>query len=167
MRTNQHLKGEGKLKQFKKQGTFKSVCAFILAFMLMITNTTGLVEVNAAGIATPLKITSAEVGSKEVKGSGLLGTNRRKNQKITTTIYVTVKNGDTLIEEASTIIEPTNKTKEWVVNLQNELVSGYTVYAKQKCNNDMSDEVSVIAKESLVGKYKNSLQMPSGNFYLE
>lgn len=41
------------MKQFKKQSTFKSVCAFILAFMLIITNITGLIEVKAAGVERP------------------------------------------------------------------------------------------------------------------
>lgn len=154
-------------KELIKSNLFKRICALILAFVLTMSNFTGLMEVYAAGIATPLKITLAAAGSKEVKGSGLLGPNRRKSQKITTTIYVTVKNGDTLIEEANTVIEPTNKTKEWVVNLQNELVAGQTVYVKQKCNDDMSDEVSAEVKETLASKYKDTLKMPSGDFYLE
>lgn len=154
-------------KELIKSNLFKRICALILAFVLTMSNFTGLMEVYAAGIATPLKITLAAAGSKEVKGSGLLGPNRRKSQKITTTIYVTVKNGDTLIEEANTVIEPTNKTKEWVVNLQNELVAGQTVYVKQKCNDDMSDEVSAEVKETLASKYKDTIKMPSGDFYLE
>lgn len=135
--------------------------------MMVLSSFSGLVEVKAAGIAPKPTITLAEAGSKEIKGGGLLGPNRRKSQKITTTIYVTVKNGDTLIEEANTVIEPTNKTKEWVVNLQNELVAGYTVYIKQKCNDDMSDEVSIVAKETSASKHKDNIQMPSGDFYLE
>ena len=145
----------------------KTLCVYMLVISMMLSSVAGSWQVMAAGIATPLKITSAEAGSKEVKGSGLLGTNRRKNNNIMTTIYVTVKNGDTLIEEASTVIEPTNKTKEWTVTLQNELVDGYTVYAKQKCNNDMSDEVSVVAKESSASKHKDTLKMPTGEIWIE
>lgn len=151
----------------KKTKILNSLCAFALALMMVLSSFSGLVEVKAAGIAPKPTITLAEAGSKEIKGGGLLGPNRRKSQKITTTIYVTVKNGDTLIEEANTVIEPTNKTKEWVVNLQNELVAGYTVYIKQKCNDDMSDEVSIVAKETSASKHKDSIQMPSGDFYLE
>lgn len=122
----------------------------------------------AAGIATKPKINSpVAAGSKEVKGTGLLGANRRKSQNITTTIYVTVKNGEKVIEEANTVIESTNKAREWVVKLQNELVAGYTVYVKQQCNTDMSDEVSAKVIETLASKHKNDLKMPSGNFYLE
>ena len=140
----------------------------MLVISMMLSNLVGSLDVMAAGIATKPTINSpVAAGSKEVKGGGLLGANRRKNQNITTTIYVTVKNGSTLIEEASTVIEPTNKTREWTVTLQNELVAGYTVYVKQKCNDDMSDEVSAVVKETLASKHKNDLTMPSGDFYLE
>lgn len=127
----------------------------------------------AAGTAPKPVITMAAAGSKEVKGKGLLGSGRRKALNITTTIYVTVKNGSDVIEEASTVIGPKETPKSdgvsgiWTVNLQNELVAGQTVYVKQKCNDDMSEEVSAVVKETLASKHKNDLTMPSGDFYLE
>ncbi len=146
----------------------KTLCIYMLVISMMLSNLVGSLDVMAAGIATKPKINSpVAAGSKEVKGTGLLGANRRKSQNITTTIYVTVKNGEKVIEEANTVIESTNKAREWVVKLQNELVAGYTVYVKQQCNTDMSDEVSAKVIETLASKHKNDLTMPSGDFYLE
>ena len=135
--------------------------------MMMFSNFTGLIEVKAAGIATTPKITLAAAGSKVVTGTGLLGNNRKKNGNITTIIYVTVKNGDDIIEEASTTIEPKTKGPGWTVELQNELVAGYTVYVKQQSNTDMSDEVSAVVKETLASKHKTDLTMPSGEIWIE
>ena len=146
----------------------KTLCVYMLVISMMLSSLVGSWDVMAAGIAQNPKITMpVAAGSKEVKGTGLLGTNRRKNNNITTTIYVTVKNGETVIEEANTVIEPTNKTKEWTVNLQNELVAGQTVYVRQKCNNDMSEEVSATVVKTKASEHKNDLKMPSGDFYLE
>ncbi len=122
----------------------------------------------AAGIAPKPTITMpVAAGSKEVKGGGLLGSGKRKALNITTTIYVTVKNGETVIEEASTKIEPRKSATVWTVTLQNALIAGQTVYVKQKCNDDISDEVSATVTETMASKYKTKLQMPSGDFYLE
>lgn len=135
---------------------------------MMLSSLVGSWDVMAAGIAPNPKITEpVAAGSKEVKGGGLIGPGQRNKKSITTTIYVTVKNGETVIEEASTVIEPTNKTKEWTVKLKNALVAGQTVYVKQQCNNDMSDEVSAAVVETLASKHKDDLKMPSGDFYLE
>lgn len=140
----------------------------MLVISMMLSSLVGSWDVMAAGIAPNPKITEpVAAGSKEVKGGGLIGPGQRNKKSITTTIYVTVKNGETVIEEASTVIEPTNKTKEWTVKLKNALVAGQTVYVKQQCNNDMSDEVSAAVVETLASKHKDDLKMPSGDFYLE
>ncbi|WP_308553175.1 Rib/alpha-like domain-containing protein, partial [uncultured Peptoniphilus sp.] len=146
----------------------KTLCIYMLVISMMLSSVAGSWQVMAAGIAKEPTITSAAAGSKEVKGGGLLGANRRKGQNITTTIYVTVKNGNTIIEEASTIIQPKNSARDgWTVTLQNALVAGQTVYVKQKCNDDISNEVSAEVKETLASKHKNALKMPSGDLYLE
>lgn len=151
----------------------KTLCIYMLVISMMLSNLVGSLDVMAAGTAPKPVITMAAAGSKEVKGKGLLGSARRKALNITTTIYVTVKNGSDVIEEASTVIGPKETPKSdgvsgiWTVNLQNELVAGQTVYVKQKCNDDMSEEVSAVVKETLASKHKNDLTMPSGDFYLE
>ena len=151
----------------------KTLCIYMLVISMMLSNLVGSLDVMAAGTAPKPVITMAAAGSKEVKGKGLLGSGRRKALNITTTIYVTVKNGSDVIEEASTVIGPKETPKSdgvsgiWTVNLQNELVAGQTVYVKQKCNDDMSEEVSAVVKETLASKHKNDLTMPSGDFYLE
>lgn len=157
----------------KKKKIVNSLCAFALALMMTLSSFGGLIEVKAAGTAPDPIITLAAAGSKEVKGKGLLGSGRRRGLNITTTIYVTVKNGDTTVEEASIVINPKETPKSdgekgvWTVNLQHELVAGQTVYVKQKCNDDMSNEVSAVVKETLASQYKNKLKMPSGDLYLE
>lgn len=151
----------------KKTKTLHSLFAFALAIMMIIATFSGFIEVKAAGIAPNPTITSAAAGSKEIKGGGLLGSGRRRAEGITTIIYVIVKNGDTTIEQASTTIEPKDRAREWIVNLQNALEAGQTVYVKQQCNTNMSEEVSAEVKETMAGKYKDSLKMPTGDLYLE
>ena len=148
----------------------KSLCAFALALMMVLSSLGGFIEVKAAEPVKAQKptITSAAAGSKEVKGEGLLGRGKRNKLNITTTIYVTVKNGETVVETASTTIQPKDRASSgWTVTLQNDLVAGQTVYVKQKCNDDTSEEVSAVVKETLASKHKDDLKMPSGDFYLE
>lgn len=151
----------------KKTKILNSLCAFALALMMMLYSFSGLIEVKAAGIAKQPTITLAAAGSKEVKGGGLLGAGKRKALSVTTIIYVTVKSGDAVIEQASTTIGPKDRVSEWTVTLKNALVVGQTVYVKQKCNDDISDEVSATVKETMASKHKNDLNMPTGDLYLE
>lgn len=152
----------------KKTEIVNSLCAFALALMMVLSNLGGLMEIRAAGIAQNPTITSAVAGSKEVKGGGLLGANRRKYDNITTTVYITVKNGNAIVEQASTKIEPKDRARDgWTVTLQNALEAGQTVYVKQKCNDDISDEVSATVKETMASKHKKDLTMPTGDLYLE
>lgn len=145
----------------------------MLVISMMLSSLVGSWDVMAAGTAPKPIITLAAAGSKEVKGKGLLGSNRRKGLNITTTIYVTVKNGSDTVEEASTVIGPKETPKTdgvsgmWTVNLQNELVAGQTVHVKQQCNTDMSDEVSAVVKEALASKHKDDLKMPTGEIWIE
>lgn len=128
------------MKKVQTKQIMKSLCAFALALMMMLSSFSGLIEVKAAGSAPKPTITSAAAGSKEVKGGGLLGANRRKHANITTTIYVTVKNGNAIVEQASTTIQPKDSARNgWTVTLQNALVAGYKVYVKQQCNTDISE----------------------------
>ena len=152
----------------KKKKIVNSLCAFTLALMMMLSSFSGLMEVKAAGSTPKPTITMpVAAGSKEVKGGGLLGSGKRRALNITTTIYVTVKNVDTTIEQAYTTIGPRERANDgWTVTLQNALIAGQTVYVKQKCNEDISDEVSIEVKETLASQYIDKLKMPSGNLYL-
>ena len=146
----------------------KTLCIYMLVISMMLSSLVGSWDVMAAEVKAPEPtITSAAAGSKEVKGGGLLGTGKRRALNITTTIYVTVKNGETVVEEASTTIASNKSASGWTVTLTKALEAGQTVYVKQKCNDDVSDEVSAVVKETLASKYKNDLKMPSGDFYLE
>ena len=60
----------------------KTLCIYMLVISMMLSNLVGSLDVMAAGIAPNPTITLAAAGSKEVKGGGLLGANRRKKQNI-------------------------------------------------------------------------------------
>lgn len=92
------------MKKFKKQSTFKSVCAFILAFMLIMTNLTGLVEVKAAGVPVPT-IDKVFYDAITISGAGVHRA-RVSGKTVRGIIHVTLKNGDT--EKASAVINPTS-----------------------------------------------------------
>lgn len=77
------------MKQFKKQRVFKSVCAFILAFMLMIANITGLVEVKAAGVPAPT-IDKVFYNATTISGAGVHRA-RVSGKTVRGTINVTLK----------------------------------------------------------------------------
>lgn len=152
------------MKQFKKQSTFKSVCAFILAFMLMITNITGLVEIKAAGVPAPT-IDKVFYDTTTISGAGV-HRDRVSGKTIRGTIHLTLKNGDTLKHETS--VSP-NSGKTWSVSLPKnvKVEPGDVVRVYQEFDGQNSPEVTANAEPSMAYNHKNDLKMPSGNFYLE
>lgn len=152
------------MKQFKKQSTFKSVCAFILAFMLMITNITGLVEVKAAGVPAPT-IDKVFYDATIISGAGVHRA-RVSGKTIRGTIHLTLKNGDTLKHETS--VTP-NSGKTWSVSLPKnvKVEPGDVVRVYQEFDGQNSPEVTANAEPSMAYNHKNDLKMPSGDFYLE
>ena len=152
------------MKQFKKQSTFKSVCAFILAFMLMITNITGLVEVKAAGVPAPT-IDKVFYDATIISGAGVHRA-RVSGKTVRGTIHLTLKNGDTLKHETSVI---PNNGKTWSVSLPKnvKVEPGDVVRVYQEFDGQNSPEVIANAEPSMAYNHKNDLKMPSGDFYLE
>lgn len=151
------------MKNFKKQGTFKPVCAFILAFMLIMTNLTGLVEVKAAGVPAPT-IDKVFYDATEISGAGVHRA-RVGGKTVRGTIHVTLKNGNTT--KASSVINST--TTKWLYKLPEgvSVAEGDIVTAYQEFNGSNSDTVTANAEPSYASTYKSSLKMPSGDFYLE
>ena len=151
------------MKQFKKQSAFKSVCAFILAFMLMITNITGLVEVKAAGVPAPT-ISKVFYDAATISGAGVHRA-RVSGKIVRGIIHVTLKHGDTI--KASSVINPTSAS--WIYTLPENvhIVEGDMVIAYQEFNGQNSPEATANAEPSLAYNHKNELKMPNGDFYIE
>lgn len=144
--------------------TFRKLCAFILAFMLMITNMTGLVEVKAAGVPAPT-IDKVFYDATTISGAGV-HRGKINKQTVRGTIHVILKNGDTVKHETS--VTPKSGTK-WNINLPKDVTvePGDTVVAYQEFDGQNSPEVTANAEPSLAYNHKNDLKMPSGDFYLE
>ena len=152
---------------------FQSLGACFLAFVMILTNVLGAVEVYAAGIAAP-KIDPVSIGATEVSGKGLIKKGQRSSKNAVCNIIVTVKDADENVKEKKTFsIQPTEKDPKgsvWSVTLDNPVQDGYKVYAKQELvgtTTETSEEVFVVAKKLFADEYKDDLKMPQGEIYIE
>lgn len=137
---------------------FQSLGACFLAFVMILTNVLGAVEVQAAGVKKPT-IDPVPIGAKKVTGGNLEGVNKRKKFNKDCIIHVTVKNADQVIETATVSIAPNGGSK-WEVQLTNETKAGYKVYVKQEFNGEFSAEATREAKQLLADSYRGKLTMP-------
>lgn len=146
-----------KFKNKSKHSIFKSVCAFILAFMLIVTNMTGLVELKAAGVSAPT-VDKVFYGATTISGGNVVERG---------TVYVTLKDKDGIIKDKVSVTPTSGST--WNVNLSEnvEVAEGDTVEVYQRYSKFTSSKVTVNAEPSLAYNHKNDLKMPSGDFYLE
>ena len=111
-------------------------------------------------------------GATKITGKGLVGSGQRKRIGKDCKIHVTVKksSGDT-VETKTFIIGPTERPKtgepEWSVTLDNPVQEGYKVIVQQEFNGDSSEEVSLEVKKLLADLYKDKLEMPEGEIWIE
>ena len=153
----------------------QSIGACFLAFVMILTNVLGAVEVYAAGkkLKAPT-INPVSIGAKEITGTGLIKKGQRSSKKAVCKIIVTVKDADDNEKETQTFsIEPTEKDPKgsvWSVKLTNPVQEGYKVYAKQVLEGkttETSEEVFVKVQKLLAEQYKEKLKMPSGDIWIE
>lgn len=139
---------------------FQSLGACFLAFVMILTNVLGAVEVNAQSSVKTPSIDPVSIGAKKVTGGNLEGSGKRRRFNADCIIHVTVKNADQVIETATATIGPKGGSK-WEVQLTNAVKAGYKVYAKQEFNSELSEEASVVVKQLLADQYKDKLKMPT------
>lgn len=152
---------------------FQSLGACFLAFVMILTNVLGAVEVQAAGIKAPT-IDPVSIGATKVSGKGLIRSGQRSSKNAVCNIIVTVKDADGNVKETKTFsIQPTEKDPKgsaWSVTLTNPVLEGYKVYVKQELvgkAKETSEEVSVEVKKLLADEYKGKLTMPTGEIWIE
>ena len=143
---------------------FQSLGACFLAFVMILTNVLGAVEVQAAGIEAPT-ITKAFIGTNTISG-GNLHRGRINNKPARGTIHVTLKNGDTVKAELS--VTPKSGTT-WTVKLPDgvTIAEGDTVTAYQEFDGQNSPKTTANAMESLAKQNKDKLKMPTGEIWIE
>lgn len=112
-----------KFKNKSKNSMFKSVCAFILAFMLIITNMAGLMEVKAAGVPAPT-IKKVFYDDTIISGAGVHRA-RVSGKTVRGIIHVTLKNGNTI--KASSVINPTSVSWTYTLPENVSIVEGDVV----------------------------------------
>ena len=145
---------------------FQSLGACFLAFVMILTNVLGAVEVQAAGIEAPT-INSVFIGDKSISG-GKLHRDRVGNKTVRATVYVTLKDKNGVVKD-NVSVTPTSGTK-WTVNLTAgvEVAEGDTVTAYQELNGNKSPVTEPVeSKLSLAGQNKDKLQMPTGEIWIE
>ena len=143
---------------------FQSLGACFLAFVMILTNVLGAVEVQAAGIEAPT-ITKAFIGTNTISG-GNLHRGKIDGKPARGTVHVTLKNGDTVKAELS--VTP-KSGKDWTVKLPDgvTIAEGDTVTAYQEFDGQNSPKTTANAMESLAKQNKDKLKMPTGEIWIE
>ena len=149
----------------KQRRSLQPLCAFLLAFVMVLTHVMGAMEVHADdGIEAPT-ITKAFIGTNTISGGNLhRGKINGKNAR--GTIHVTLKNGDTV--KATVSVTPKSGTT-WTVNLLDgvTIAEGDVVTAYQEFDGQKSDVVTADAQTSKAYENKDKLKMPTGDIWIE
>ena len=144
---------------------FQSLGACFLAFVMILTNVLGAVEVQAAGIEAPT-ITKAFIGKNTISGGNLhRGKINGKNAR--GTIHVTLKDSSGN-EKATVSVTPKSGTT-WTVNLTGgvTIAEGDTITAYQEFDGQSSPVTTANAMVSLAKQNKDKLKMPQGEIWIE
>ena len=143
---------------------FQSLGACFLAFVMILTNVLGAVEVHAAGIEAPT-ITKAFIGTNTISG-GNLHRGKIDGKNARGTVHVTLKNGDTVKAELS--VTP-KSGKDWTVKLPDEvtIAEGDTVTAYQEFDGQKSPATTANAEKGKNLLNKDKLKMPEGEIWIE
>lgn len=142
----------------------KTLCIYMLVISMMLSNLVGSWDVMAAGIPAPT-IDKVFYDATTISGAGVHRA-RVGSKTVRGTIYVTLKNGDTIKHEAS--VTPKSGTK-WSVSLPKnvKIEPGDVVTVYQELNGQNSPEVTANAEPSKAYNHKNDLKMPSGEIWIE
>ena len=144
----------------------QSIGACFLAFVMILTNVLGAVEVYAANpkLRTPT-INPVSPGATVISGKGA-GQLNIDGSRVYATVHVILKSqGGTTKAEGS--FTRTNSNANWTVTLDKAAEAGDTVVAYNQIGDTKSDEASVEVKELLADQYKDKLTMPTGEIWIE
>ena len=144
---------------------FQSLGACFLAFVMILTNVLGAVEVHAAGIEAPT-INKVYYDATSISGGNLhRGTIGGKQAR--GTVHVTLKDSSGNVKASVSVTPKSGKT--WTVNLSDgvTIAEGDTVTAYQEFDGQSSPVTTANAEPSLAYKHKNDLKMPTGEIWIE
>lgn len=148
-----------------KRKVMRSTLSMLLAFMLMVTNIIGVVDLKAATVEAPT-INKVFYGATTISG-GNLYRGRVGGKVVRGTVYVTLKDKNGEIKDNVSVTPTSGST--WEVNLSEniEVAEGDTVEVYQRYSKFTSSKTTANAEPSLAYNHKSDLKMPSGDFYLE
>ena len=142
---------------------FQSLGACFLAFVMILTNVLGAVEVHAAAVKAPT-VNDVLYDATTISGANLA--KARVNKKtVIATVHVSLKDSSGT-EKANLSVTPTSGTT-WKVDLPEgkKVEEGDTVTVYQQIGEDKSPEVTKTAQPSKASTV--TLTMPSGEIWIE
>lgn len=155
------------IKREKDKSLLKVLCAYVLAFIMLVTSVAGLGagKVFAAAVKAPT-VNPVLYDATTISGSNLAKATVNKKTVIAT-VHVILKdsNGD---EKANVNVTPKSGTK-WKVDLPEgvKVAKGDTVTVYQQIGEDKSSEVTANAQPSKAALNEDKLKMPSGEIWIE
>lgn len=155
------------IKREKDKSLLKVLCAYVLAFIMLVTSVAGLGagKVFAAAVKAPT-VNPVLYDATTISGSNLAKATVNKKTVIAT-VHVILKdsNGD---EKANVNVTPKSGTK-WKVDLPEgvKVAKGDTVTVYQQIGEDKSSEVTANAQPSKAALNEDKLKMPSEEIWIE
>ncbi|WP_322627062.1 InlB B-repeat-containing protein, partial [Aedoeadaptatus coxii] len=144
---------------------YKSLCASFLAFVMILTNVLGAVEVQAAAVKEPT-VNPVFYDATTISGGNLAKAKVNK-QTVIATVHVILKGEDGNVK-ATLSDNPTSGTT-WSVNLPEgvKVAKGDTVTVYQQIGENKSPEVTKTSQQPKADLNKDKLKMPIGEIWIE
>lgn len=155
------------MNQNNKNKILKDVCAYALSLIMLLSFFTNLAVLKAEPTVVGPNIINAKVGDKIVSGISLMkeGYEPPYTKGI---IHLTLKDANGDIKLSKTFKpDPNTYSREWEIDLGQEIEPGDTIIVRQEFKGEFSKEVIVTPGMRLSYKYKDQLVMPAGDFLRE
>ncbi len=145
----------------KRKSITKSLWAYALAFMMLLSTFTGFMDVEVRAVAPELRaptINPVSPGDTVISGSGA-GQLNIDGQRVYATVHVILKGEDST--EKATGSFTRKRSASWKVTLSVPAAAGDTVIAYNQVNDVKSAETTVKVELLLADKYNGKLIMPT------
>ena len=155
------------MNQNNKKKILKDVCAYALSLIMLLSYFTNLTVLKASPTVEEPTVVNTYFGDKIVRGRFLMkeGYEAPYTKGI---IHLTLKDANGNVKLNKTFNpDPNTSSREWEIDLGQEIEPGDTIIVIQEFKGEFSKEVIVTPGMRLSYKYKDQLVMPAGDFLRE
>lgn len=155
------------MNQNNKKKILKKVCAYALSLIMLLSYFTNLTVLKASPTVEEPTVVNTYFGDKIVRGRFLMkeGYEAPYTKGI---IHLTLKDANGNVKLNKTFNpDPNTSSREWEIDLGQEIEPGDTIIVIQEFKGEFSKEVIVTPGMRLSYKYKDQLVMPAGDFLRE